>query len=121
LSLPGTGKKIEIPFLFIPFNSHFRLLFSYSFYVGCYSASKFAVEGLSDAWRRESWPWDVNVIIIEPGIMKTNLYDQPFSKEKNEEMYNQLDPEVRDLFGREYFEKNLESFRYFLFATCLPL
>lgn len=51
--------------------------------------------------------------------MKTNLYDQPFSKEKNEEMYNQLDPEVRDLFGREYFEKNLESFRYFLFATPL--
>jgi len=78
---------------------------------GCYSASKFAVQGLSDAWRREGWVWDVGVVIIEPGIMKTNLYDQPFSRERNEEMYNQLDPEVRDLFGKEYLEKSLEDFR----------
>ncbi|MBO0769350.1 MAG: SDR family NAD(P)-dependent oxidoreductase [Solirubrobacterales bacterium] len=38
---------------------------------GWYHASKFAVEGLSDALRSEVAPFGVNVVVIEPGGIKT--------------------------------------------------
>ncbi len=39
--------------------------------MGVYSASKFAVEGLSDALRFELAPFGIQVVLIEPGIIKT--------------------------------------------------
>jgi len=46
---------------------------------GAYSASKHAVEGLSNALRLEMYPFDVEVILIEPGYIATNF--QPTAKE----------------------------------------
>jgi len=40
-----------------------------------YISSKFAVEGLSESLRYELGPFGVNVIIIEPGVIKTNFFD----------------------------------------------
>lgn len=40
-------------------------------YGGWYHASKFAVEGLSSALRQELSPFDVDVILIRPGAIKT--------------------------------------------------
>lgn len=40
-------------------------------YGGWYHATKFAVEGLSSALRQELTPFDVNVVIIRPGAIKT--------------------------------------------------
>ncbi|HEY4415394.1 MAG TPA: oxidoreductase [Verrucomicrobiae bacterium] len=40
-------------------------------YGGWYHATKFAVEGLSSALRQELQPFDVNVVIIRPGLIKT--------------------------------------------------
>lgn len=39
--------------------------------LGVYSASKFAVEGLSEALRAELAPYDVDVMIVEPGPFDT--------------------------------------------------
>lgn len=39
--------------------------------LGAYSAAKFAVEAISDALRMELRPWDVPVIIIEPGSFRS--------------------------------------------------
>lgn len=43
--------------------------------LGVYSASKFAVEALSDAARLEYRPWGVRVILIEPGSVATEIWD----------------------------------------------
>ena len=40
-----------------------------------YVSSKFAIEGLSESLRYELGPFGVNVIIIEPGVIKTNFFD----------------------------------------------
>ena len=43
---------------------------------GPYCLSKFALEGYSDSLRRELLLTDVRVIIIEPGLIKTSIYDK---------------------------------------------
>ena len=40
-------------------------------FMGAYSASKYALEALSDALRMELKPWGVEVIVVAPGAMQT--------------------------------------------------
>lgn len=42
---------------------------------GLYSASKFALEGLSDALRMELEPFNILVSVIEPGPVRTEFFD----------------------------------------------
>ena len=63
---------------------------SYPF-VGPYTASKFALEGLTDSLRRELLIHDVDVVLIEPGPIKTPIWskipdieDNPFIKTEYE-------------------------------------
>jgi short-subunit dehydrogenase len=41
---------------------------------GLYSASKFALEGLSDALRMELAPFNIKVSVVEPGPVSTNFF-----------------------------------------------
>ncbi len=43
-------------------------------FLGVYSASKYAVEALSDALRRELMPFRVKVVIVEPGPIATPIW-----------------------------------------------
>ena len=45
-------------------------------YLGAYAASKHALEGLSDALRRELMIFGVDVIVIEPGVIRTPIWDK---------------------------------------------
>lgn len=40
---------------------------------GGYCASKFAVEALSDAFRRELAPFGISVVVVQPGVIKTQF------------------------------------------------
>lgn len=42
--------------------------------VGAYSASKFALEALSDTLRVELRPWQIPVIIVRPGQVRTSIF-----------------------------------------------
>lgn len=44
--------------------------------LSAYSASKFAVEGLSEALRVELLPYGVYVVLVEPGTFKTDIFDK---------------------------------------------
>ncbi|HEY8126365.1 MAG TPA: SDR family NAD(P)-dependent oxidoreductase [Methylocystis sp.] len=45
-------------------------------FLGAYNASKFGLEGLSDALRRELMVYGVDVVLIEPGMISTPIWDK---------------------------------------------
>lgn len=58
---------------------------------GAYSATKFALEALSDALRHELAPFGVHVVLIEPGSIRTN-FDETFKKGSLETFSNPNSP-----------------------------
>jgi NAD(P)-dependent dehydrogenase (short-subunit alcohol dehydrogenase family) len=66
--------------------------------VGAYNASKFALEAVSDSLRRETAGQGVDVVVIEPGGVKTPIW------RKGDELATQLidgmPPEAERLYGR---------------------
>ena len=44
--------------------------------LGPYTASKFAVEALSDALRRELTPWGMHVVVVQPGPIRTPIWEK---------------------------------------------
>tara|TARA_B100001029_G_C15038529_1_gene441889 strand:+ start:617 stop:1471 length:855 start_codon:yes stop_codon:yes gene_type:complete len=66
-------------------------------YMSPYSASKFALEGMSDSLRRELMMFGVDVILIEPGPVESEIWNKAPSKEDN------------PFIGTEY-EESLKAF-----------
>ncbi|TDA65999.1 MAG: SDR family oxidoreductase [Chloroflexi bacterium] len=58
---------------------------------GSYSSTKFALEALSDALRLELAPFDIQVILVEPGAIKTN-FDQTVHAHADEIVSNPASP-----------------------------
>jgi NAD(P)-dependent dehydrogenase (short-subunit alcohol dehydrogenase family) len=63
-----------------------------------YTASKFALEGLSDSLRREVRPRGVDVILIEPGGVKTPIWGK--GSELARELIARMPSEAERLYGR---------------------
>jgi len=60
-----------------------------------YISSKFALEGLSESLRYELGQFGIKVIIIEPGVIKTNFFDSMrMPKKSEEEVYQEITEKV---------------------------
>jgi NAD(P)-dependent dehydrogenase (short-subunit alcohol dehydrogenase family) len=64
-------------------------------YQGLYSASKFALEGLTESLRLEANPFGVNVVLIEPGDHRTSL-----TRNRRRTAESQTNPVYRDRCDR---------------------
>ncbi|WP_413290252.1 SDR family oxidoreductase [Bdellovibrio sp. HCB337] len=67
-------------------------------FVAPYSASKFAVRAFSDSLRREMIDQGVKVILIEPGPIKTPIWDKSISR--SQQLEKELTPEMKQVYGK---------------------
>jgi NAD(P)-dependent dehydrogenase (short-subunit alcohol dehydrogenase family) len=84
-----------------------RLIFTSSYsgqvglpFTGLYVASKFALEGIADVMRREVHKFGVEVILIEPGGLKTKMATRQLAELKV--ALAAIDPTELQLYGDLY-------------------
>jgi NAD(P)-dependent dehydrogenase (short-subunit alcohol dehydrogenase family) len=65
---------------------------------GAYAASKYALEAISDALRRELRPWGIEVVIVEPGGVVTPIWDR--GTETAMAILENAPPEAEQLYGK---------------------
>lgn len=66
-------------------------------YLGPYCASKYAVEALSDALRRELRQFGVEVVLVEPAPVATPIWEKNLSQKDN--VLRELRPGMEELYG----------------------
>ncbi len=66
-------------------------------FIGPYSASKFALEAITDALRVELLPWGISVSIIEPGEVATPIWKKSLSAA--EKTAQNFPPQAAELYG----------------------
>ena len=77
--------------------------------LGPYSASKYALEALTDALRLELQPWGIEVAIIEPGAIATPIWQksgktaeamEALATEEEKALYGEMVRRIRDAVAR---------------------
>jgi NAD(P)-dependent dehydrogenase (short-subunit alcohol dehydrogenase family) len=83
----ATGRIVNISSI----NGLFAVPFS-----GVYCATKFALEALSDSLRMELAPWNIRVIVVEPGAFRTDI--RAGGLDNWQKVEAALDPDARALY-----------------------
>ncbi|MGH9028222.1 MAG: SDR family oxidoreductase [Acidimicrobiales bacterium] len=65
--------------------------------LGPYCASKFAVEAVAEALRHELQPWRISVSVVEPGAIKTAIWDK--GRHEVERMQRDLPAEATERYA----------------------
>jgi len=81
---------------------------SYPF-VGPYTASKHALEGLTDALRRELLIHDIDVVLIQPGPIRTPIWDKAPDIEDNPFLNTEYEIPLRK-FNKGYIKLGVNGF-----------
>lgn len=66
---------------------------------GPYCASKFALEAVTDALRQELHPWGMHVSAVEPGAIKTPIFDKAATESRA--MFERLPERARSLYREQ--------------------
>lgn len=74
---------------------------------GVYASSKFAVEAVADALRRELAPWSMSVSVVKPGELRTEMLDR--YQEDGKKVFDALPDRGQRLYGAFY--ENLKPTR----------
>ena len=98
--------------------------------IGAYAGTKHAVEGISDSLRRELVPYGIDVVVLQPGAVRTKIWDKGAMGAKRYDGTDYAEPLARfgqylrgfekdgyspERFGRfvrEVFEKRRPRTRY---------
>lgn len=67
-------------------------------FLGAYAASKFALEALTDALRMELIPWQISVVLVAPGKVRTPIWSKSLAAAQR--FISELPPEALALYGR---------------------
>ena len=81
---------------------------SYPF-VSPYTASKHALEALSDSLRREMMLYGIDVVVIEPGPIKTPIWDKAPSVEENPFLGTDYESALRKFYGQMVTKGKMEG------------
>ncbi len=84
---------------------------------GAYCASKHAIEAITDSLRRELSPWKIHVCSIEPGIIRTNIWQSSMSL--LEESINSM-PEKAKQYYYPFYEVLIEKTRKKVEKNAIP-
>jgi NAD(P)-dependent dehydrogenase (short-subunit alcohol dehydrogenase family) len=78
---------------------------------GPYCASKHAMESFTDALRLELAPWGIQVVAVEPGVIKTPIWKRTL--DIMHELGEEFPPDARERYGRRFasMQKQLEGIR----------
>lgn len=66
--------------------------------LGAYSASKFALEALTDALRLELHPWGIQVVSIQPGVIRTDFGASAL--QRADALLPRIPDTIHDLYGK---------------------
>lgn len=66
-------------------------------FMGPYNASKFALEGIAEAFRQELAGTDMRVALVEPGAVKTDIWDK--GRSQADEFERDLPAEARERYA----------------------
>ncbi len=67
-------------------------------FLGPYVASKFALEALSDAWRVELAHWGLKLVLIEPGVTRTPIWETSLARAQH--LVDAFPPVASTLYGK---------------------
>lgn len=86
-------------------------------YLGPYAASKHALEAIGDSLRVELHRWGISVSVIEPGSIRTPIWDK--ARAEADQLAQRMPPEAEALYGEELEQMRRATER--LAASGLPV